>query len=253
MLRNQGSFAVVWKLAALAGVVGGVAVLACYPKNGSGRPELDTPDAQPIIQGSVVSAMDENQREYLWEIEHHGLVLSRSGFKRLSEALGRGDSRALSAFLSPSFVGRKLQKPNDVRVTNEFVKFIRSENAGNPPEILSADQFCKCLLAYRHLFAQPPQVQFALMALSPTVRGDLESPWQGTGQLRMWGKAAGGGPGEVVLQIHYQVPRPTADNLGKDGWLQSCSILQSQVAEAPRFLLREVARERGIDCRRFHD
>ena len=255
MVRRVRLFASVWRLIGLAGLLGGIALLACSPNNGSNQPSPVSDASNPgsTASGLPLAVMGERERQYLWEIEHHGLVLSRNGFKKLGEALGRADSKALSAFLSPAFVGQKPQKPNEVRVANDFVKFVRSENAGNPPEILSAKQFCDCLLAYRRLFGQQPKLQFSLMALSPTVRGDLESPWQGSGQLRMWGKTASGGPGEVVLHLHYQVRRPTDDNLRKDGWLQSCSIMQSQVAESPRFLLREATLERGIDSRRFHD
>ena len=38
-----------------------------------------------------------------------------------------------------------------------------------------------------------------------------------------------------------------------DAWLRSCAITQRQVAEAPNFLMREVAAERGISVKRFHD
>ena len=32
--------------------------------------------------------LGKDQREYLWQVEHHGLLLSRHGFTRLAQALG---------------------------------------------------------------------------------------------------------------------------------------------------------------------
>jgi hypothetical protein len=86
-----------WRWAALIGVLGGAALLACDPKRGS-----DVPAAGPVSPSAVSGLMDESQRQYLWDIKHHGLVLSRQGFKTLAAALGREDARALTALLSSS-------------------------------------------------------------------------------------------------------------------------------------------------------
>jgi hypothetical protein len=45
------------------------------------------------------------------------------------------------------------------------------------------------------------------------------------------------------------------ETLDQPGWIHSLSITQSLVAQSrvPRFLFREVARQRGIDASRFHD
>ena len=246
--QQQRLRSLAWRWAALIGVLAGAALVACDAKKGQ-----DIPGAGPVLPGAVSGLMDESQRQYLWDIEHHGLMLSRQGFKALGAALSRNDERALTALLAQSFAGRWLQKPRELRVENESVEFVRLEDAGLPPDLLTGEQFCDRLLGYRRLFAQAPQVQFALMALAPATRGLLDGPWQGTGQLRLWGKTTKGGPGEVVLYLAYQVPRPTAENFKKGGWLEACAVTQSQVAQAPRFLMREVAMERGIDRRRFHD
>jgi hypothetical protein len=69
----------------------------------------------------------------------------------------------------------------------------------------------------------------------------------------MWGEAAPGQPAEVVAYLHYRLGKPTRESLERGGWLTACSIQQSQTGHAQRFLLREVAAQRGIDVSRFHD
>jgi hypothetical protein len=231
--------------------LGGVVLVAMS----SARIVFDSP---PLSENAVKAVelpeiLDEGQREYLWEIEHQGLVLSRHGFTRLADGLSQNDRSALAALLAPEFAGQTLRDPREVRVANEYVNVVRQEDGGQPAASLTTEQFIDGLLSYRKLFSRPPKVQMSLMTLAPVSRGDFDSLWQGRCQLRMWGETSPGQPGEVVLQLQYQLPRPTEQTLRSDGWLQTCAITQSQVARSPRFLLREVAQERGIDCRRFHD
>src|SRR5207248_6903660 len=83
----------------------------------------------------------------------------------------------------------------------------------------------------------------------------------GTCQLRLFGETAStdsegertGGPGEVTLYLGFRIVRPTEEALAKGRWLVSCTITQSQVARAPAYLMREVAAERGMNVRDFHD
>ena len=91
------------------------------------------------------------------------------------------------------------------------------------------------------------------MALSPTQRDQVGGSWSSTCQLRMWGETTPGQPAEVVLHLEYRLPQPTRERLEEKGWLQECRVTQSQVAQAPRYLFRDVTLERGIDAGRFHD
>jgi hypothetical protein len=193
------------------------------------------------------------EREYLWQMEHHGNLLSHHGFRALADALRRQDAAALASLLSDDFVGQAPQSPREVRLDADFAQVVRHESAGGASLRLSGAEFVSRLLGYRRLFSQPPQVKLALMALSPTERGNLKSLWQGTCQLRMWGETSPGQPGEVVLYLEYRLPLPSEETLTRPGWLNSCTILQSQEARATRPLFREVAAERGIVSRGFHD
>jgi hypothetical protein len=236
---------------ALLALVGGMVAVYVY-RSSPITPDSSTED-HAAGTASAALTMEDDQRQYLWEIEHHGLVLSRHGFSRLADALSRGHGPALLALLAPDFRGQTLHQPREVRLDNDSVHIVRREDAGRPPTTLTREQFRDHLLDYRQLFCRPPKVQLSLMALSPSVRGDLEAPWRGTCLLRMWGEAAPGQPGEVVLYLQYEVPRPSEDAFRQDGWLRTCAVTQSQTARSPRFLLREAAAERGIDRRRFHD
>jgi hypothetical protein len=56
-----------------------------------------------------------------------------------------------------------------------------------------------------------------------------------------------------MLYLQYRLPCPTEETLKKGHWLRSCTILQSQEAQAARILMREVTAQRGIEARRFYD
>lgn len=197
--------------------------------------------------------LPKTEREYLWQIEHHGNLLSRYGFGALADALKRGDTAALTALLAADFVGWKPSQPREVLLENDLAAILRQEDTGLKPLRLNAEEFAAKLLEYRRLFPQPPQVKLALMGLSPDQRDKLDGLWSGTCQLRMWGETSPGQPAEIVLYLQYHLPRPIQERLAQKGWLHECRIQQSQQAKAPHFLLREATRERGIDPQRFHD
>ena len=239
--------------------VGASALLLCaalgvslYSSPRSAAPAPPSSAAEPGNQEAALT-LAQTEREFLWEVEHHGNLLSRYGFSALAGALRQADASALTALLCADFTGWTLRQPREVRLESDFVKVVREDSAGQPPQSLDRSSFVARLLKYRRLFSQPPQVKFALMTLSPEKRDNLDSPWSGVCQLRMWGEARPGGPAEVILYLHYHLPRPSRELFTQGGWLHKCSILQSQEAQAPRYLMAEVTAQRGIDTKRFHD
>src|SRR5262245_52576651 len=55
------------------------------------------------------------QREYLWQVEHHGLILSRRGFSRIAKVLKDNDAGALLALFADGFEGEVPGQPREVR------------------------------------------------------------------------------------------------------------------------------------------
>ncbi len=197
--------------------------------------------------------LSKEQREYLWTIEHHGLILGRQGFSRIARALEDDDRQALVALFADNFEGEVLGHPREVRFEHDSTRVLREQNSGQPSIRLDREGLATRLLDDRRRFSKLPTVKLALMGLAPLDRKNLDGIWQGTCQLRMFGETAGGRPGEVVLYLQYRLAKPTETLLSSDAWLQACAITQRQIGEAPRFLMREVGAERGIAVKRFHD
>jgi hypothetical protein len=159
---------------------------------------------------------------------------------------------------------------------------VRREDAGRPRQKLTRDQFIAQLLEYRRQFAAPPSMDFGLIKLAPESRDQIDGPWKGTGQLRIFGQMLFHGvpdaevlrattqlglgtgglgsllppapPGEIMLSLEYRLAgQPTEENLKRGGWLRGCSITQTTVGRAPHYLLKEVAAQRGIDTRWLYD
>ncbi len=197
--------------------------------------------------------LSKEQREYLWTIEHHGLILGRQGFSRIARAIEDDDRQALLALFADNFEGEVLGQPREVRFEHNSTRVLREQNSGKPPICLDREGLATRLLDDRHRFSKLPTVKLALMGLTPLDRKNLEGIWQGTCQLRMFGEMTAGRPGEVVLYLQYRLAKPTEELLSSDAWLQACAITQRQIGEAPKFLMREVGAERGIAVKRFHD
>jgi hypothetical protein len=56
-----------------------------------------------------------------------------------------------------------------------------------------------------------------------------------------------------VVIFQYRVQPPTVERRGKPGWFLSAALKQTLVARSTRYLMHDVARERGMDPSLFHD
>jgi hypothetical protein len=278
--ENSMSYRIFACLAGLALLVG--AGLEVVRRTGS--PPVQPPEDPALSALAAVPSLklDAEQKEYLWQIEHHGNLLSRHGFKALAAAIQKGDGAALQRLLAPDFAGETLGQPRETVLHSEVLDVVRHQDSGAPRAKLNAEQFVARLLEFRKTFGPLPsepaaafgeqdgpsllgeilgltpplkevKVKFSLMGLAPTKRGDLDSPWRGTALLRLWGEWQRGKPAEVIAYLEYRVRRPTSENLAAGGWLSACALTQAQVGKAERYLMRESAAERGIDPKQFYD
>jgi hypothetical protein len=195
----------------------------------------------------------ESEREYLWQLEHHGNILSRQAFPQLTGALVKGDAAALAAVLGDSFQGGLLNDPVKIEAHTEILDVVREAASDKPAQPADRALFVQKLLELRSIFKKSVKAKLSLMRLRPQNRDDLDGLWEGAGQLRLWGEIADGQPAEITVYLTYRVVRPTKENVAKSGWLAAATITQSQVARSRQFLLREVAAERGMEPKRLHD
>jgi hypothetical protein len=196
--------------------------------------------------------MDQEQRECLWELEHHGNLLSKYGFKPLAAALVKGDELALRGLLAADFRGGLLDRPREVRQTTPLLDFVRRTKDGRPPRAVGATEFLGELLGYRLPFKHRAEAKFSVMKLTPTDPADLDKLWEGTAQMRLWGEKAPGKPREVVVYLKLRLRRPS-EEMSRGSWLHGCEITQSQVASSEHYLMREVAAERGLHPEKLVD
>ena len=220
---------------------------------GWGTPESGAATSAGTTESEANLTLGKDQREYLWQVEHHGLLLSSVGFARIANALKNDDEEALRTIFVDGFEGEVLGKPREAQFEHGGTRILRQNGSGERGIRLDAKSFAKFLLEDRRRFSKRPGVKLSLMALAPTDPKNLDSVWQGTCQLRMSGEMGKGRPGEVVLYLRYRIPRPKEAVLKSNPWLQSLAIMQRQVAESPKSLMKDVTATRGIDVKLFHD
>src|SRR5262249_25299585 len=215
------------------------------------RATVDEPKTESAGQTQPpekLKEMDEEQREFLWAIEHHGNILNQIAFPALAGALRQSDDKALAGMLATEFLGAVPHQPKETSIHNEFLDAVRLTDAGRSPEQLDAAQFVQRLLDFRRYFKHSVSgSKIALMKLRPTKDDNLDAPWEGTGQLRITGEIEAGKPAEVVVYLKYRTVRPSKEAVAKGKWLLACGITQSQMGSAQHFLMREVAAERGLE------
>jgi hypothetical protein len=194
-----------------------------------------------------------HERQYLWEIEHHGNLLNRHGFRALGAALRGGDQRDVARLLAKDFRGYLPSQTDEAKWDDDLIHVSRHIAVGESFRTLDSSEFVEHLLRLRRLFQRTPRVQFNLIKFSPEKRGDLAGNWRGNCLMRLFGFWQDGKPAEVVMSLDFGVKSPTEELLKAGSWLRSCKVLQVQVGKAEKFLFKDVTAARGIDPEQFHD
>ena len=123
---------------------------------------------QVVEKPSTHLELPEQDREYLWDLEHHGNVLGQRGFKRLGQALQNDDRAAVLEVLAPDFTGEIADKAETTALKSDALDAIRKE--ADKFRTVPAGEFADWLLSHRRRFDTPPRVRFDVMKLTPPSR-----------------------------------------------------------------------------------
>src|SRR5438552_4047110 len=125
-VRLQSSLSWSGTLGLVAACLGGILVFAY--RGDRPLPRALEPAAESALPAvSLQATMDEAQRACLWEIEHHGLLLNRYGFRPWADALSRADGEGLRGICAADFQGNILESAQVVRANSDFVDVVRHE------------------------------------------------------------------------------------------------------------------------------
>src|SRR5262249_49983588 len=105
------------------------------------KPKPEEKDKDKSVGNPEDRELAASEREYLWQIEHHGNVLTKFGFAPLADALKRADAAALSRLLADDFAGADLDRPQRVDVATGFAAVERLQSSGVPPRRLTKAEF----------------------------------------------------------------------------------------------------------------
>ncbi|MDA1052940.1 MAG: VCBS repeat-containing protein [Planctomycetota bacterium] len=203
--------------------------------------------AEVAIESSLY--LPDDEREYLWECEHHGNVLSEHGWRAVSKALQQLQADELVKTLAADFHGSVTESSEESRFENDFISIQRSVGAAHE---LRRTEFSEWLLTLRRAFDSNLAVQFATLSLAPASRSDLAGVWNGRCRLRISGQHEQQ-PREIFLAFNFTISEPTQEHLEAGAWWSDCEVTQVDSAESQDVLMREVAAERGLLLGTLHD
>lgn len=213
---------------------------------------------KPAPSGTNALPLAEAERLYLAEIEHRALTLGKKGFPAFKDALREADAARLRALLSPQFRAEVVDLSQG-RVPEHravSIRRLRPElEPGTRTFWLMRDAFVDYLLGLRRKFASNPILEMKLVEFAPLERSKLDGAWRGTCKFRIAGVAVAGGPLEVFFELEFRLARVAdVDEIAKDKeWIESMKVLEAYEVAAPRSLLVDVAKERGLDPTRLWD
>src|SRR5262249_4420130 len=74
---------------------------------GCSQKPIKKQDSRPRAQEEASKpTLDKNEREYLWQAEHHHLLLGRYGFTPFAEALSQGNADKIRWCMASGFVAQ---------------------------------------------------------------------------------------------------------------------------------------------------
>lgn len=206
-----------------------------------------------FIFDPTAPVLAEEERQYLWEVEHCGTVLSEYGFSKLKTALRSANSDAFATIFAADFEGRIPARATQVKGETAAVRGVREVVAAGQETVVSRSGFADYLLEYRARFAGTPGVSISLMNLAPLDRSQFDGTWRGSCRLRLSGEALGHRPCEVTLFLEFDLGKPSKQTYEQGGWIHACRVLEARAAEADHYMMRNVTAEWGIDVGQLHD
>jgi hypothetical protein len=190
--------------------------------------------------------LPEIERQYLWDVEHYCNRLGAEGWRPIVAALGESRADDLASAFTEDFHAMLVQESAAARLQNEFLFIRRDRVETNPKQELDRAEFVGWLLDLRGTFDTSPKIRFATLEFTPRVRGDLKGDWAGRFQLELRGVQADGGPQEIFATFNFSTRSPLQTPFSDGAWWLSCELTKFDVSRAENFLMREVAKERGL-------
>jgi hypothetical protein len=209
------------------------------------------PPPQPISRTGL--ALPEDERKYLWELEHHHNVLQEFGFRALCEALRDADRKGIERQLAAEFTAEILDQPHESSLQQPAITLVRQTKGEGPNRIFDRAAFVDWLVEQRQRFGKPPKVKFDVMLMTPPSHNEFEGRWRIKCLLRLWGEDVSSGPLDVTARAALQVERPTKKRLAEPGWCLHCALEQLTVVSSSHVLFADVTAQRGIQAGIFHD
>jgi hypothetical protein len=193
--------------------------------------------------------LPDDEREFLWECEHHGNELSEYGWRAVGKAIQQQKADDFAKLLADDFRGGVINSAAERRFDGDSISISRTVGAA---QVLDRGEFIAWLLALRNGFDSELAVQFATLSLAPQSHSDLAGEWSGRCRLRISGKHEQQ-PHEMFVAFSFTMAEPKRENLDAGGWWTSCEVTQIDAAESHDVLMREVAAERGLLLSTLHD
>ena len=220
-----------------------VTCVACGP--------TQPPPASDMVAEPEVPELTEVDRKYLWDLEHHGNVLSQIGLRAIGDAICNAQLDRLLDVMAPEFSAQILDAPQQVQFESDVLSVQRESDTRY--RLLDDNEFATWLLGYQARFSETPHSRFDIMKLTPPSQDKYSGRWSVVCLLRLWGTAQQGGPLEITMRCRMEVDHPTKQRTREPDWLLKWTVEQVNVANAKHYLFQEMTPERLHDLKPMHD
>ena len=234
--------------------IGAICGILFFPAD----PEPQEPSADVP---AVHEPLPDSDREFLWEAEHRGLLLTKFGWNPALRALAKDSVPAsIERILAADFTAEWQADAKPLETQTEGLtahRGMQSDQTESPSvtdkEVLNASEFAAELVKRRQQFGDEIRTHFKLLAVYPVDRNAPDGSWNGRGRITLTGTSESGQQLVCQLGISYRTTFPDETQLPQGHWLEQCTITKERVIKSDRPLFEDVTRRAGLDANRLHD
>jgi len=201
--------------------------------------------------------LDEAETARLWDMEHHGKLLNKHGFKPFVNALQQQDREQLLAVFPEDFTAQQIdfEATSPTRVETTIIEAARHEATEGKTQELTRNDFVDWYLGQRQRFADDPlpKGRFDVMTIFPPDEEAGEPHWTLTCINRLWGEARDGGKLEILVRMKLHTEDLSAERLGEPAWLVDCEVLQMDAVLSQRTLFQDATASSDVEVSTLHD
>lgn len=216
--------------------------------NGTPRPTETQQDDEKLL--------DEDMRQFLWDIEHIAFEMEQKVLPQIKQALTEPNRELFKRYLADGFSAQVPPADWVEIVATPLIRIKRQKVVQAELQDVTADNFVDRMLSYRDLLdsntALGCKSKIGLVRLGPVEKTSLDGPWEGLWRIRLWGER-NGLPAEMVMDLAVDLDPLQGNVDAQTHFIRFATLKSVELRTCTQQSLKDVTADSGINVNELYD